>query len=68
MLWQDLLLFAYDNCVLDCEHSTRSRFGRCYYRLSSSWFLIILVQFIRPPSIVIGSVDPLTGSDDNGVR
>ena len=28
-------------------------------------FLMMLVQFIRPPSITIGSVQPLTGS---GVR
>jgi hypothetical protein len=38
MLWQNLLLFAYDNGVLDCEHSPRSRFGRCLRHLSSSWF------------------------------
>ena len=61
MLWQDLLLFAYDHCVLDCEHSSRSRFGRCFYHLFSALILMIRVQFIRPPSIIIGSPVPSSG-------
>jgi hypothetical protein len=69
MLWQNLLLFAYDNCVLDCEHSPRSRFSRCFCHLFSSWFLMMLVQFIRPPSIAIGAVQPLvSGTVGTAVR
>ena len=68
MHWQNLLLFAYDNCVLDREHSPRSRFGRCFCHLFSSWFLMMLMQWIRPPSITVGSVQPLSGSSGSAVR
>ena len=68
MLWENLLLFAYDNCVFDSEHSTSSRFGRCFCHLSSAWFLTMFVQYIRPPSILIGSLQPLSGSVGNAVR
>ena len=68
MHWQNLLLFAYDNCVLDCEHSPRSGFGRCFCYLFNSWFLMMLVQYIRPPSISIGTVQPLAGSASSAVR
>jgi hypothetical protein len=63
MYWQNLLLLAYDNCVLDCEHSPCSRFGKRSCHFLTTWFFMILVQWIRPPSITIGSVQPLSASD-----